>query len=85
MADRLVAKRFFNKQQTLLEGQRLKDAGLVEDFWILYLPYAAEVERFSSPAQAKTAMAQSEETYLQGSGENWRLLRGAFVSPDAAL
>ena len=44
---RLVVGEFFNWDAAYREGQRMHDSGQVKEFFVVYLPYAAELNSFA--------------------------------------
>ena len=86
---RLVVGEFSNWDAAYREGQRMQDSGQLKEFFVVYLPYAAELDSFAEFDLADQAIAglgdKSYFCYVQSqSVDAYRVLAGAFETDEEA-
>jgi capsular exopolysaccharide synthesis family protein len=86
---RLVVGEFSNWDAAYREGQRMQDSGQLKEFFVVYLPYAAELYSFAEFDIADQAIAglgdKSYFCYVQSqSVDAYRVLAGAFETDEEA-
>jgi capsular exopolysaccharide synthesis family protein len=86
---RLMVGSFTSWEGAEAHAQQLQASGVVEEFTVLYLPYAIELERSTNVETARQAvhawLARGESAYVQDmAGGTYRVLAGAFASQGEA-
>ena len=83
--ERLLVGSFDSSETSLRHGEGLVNRGLADDFVVVELPFALELERFSSVLLAVAAIERSaaggrNRYWQQRPGGGGRVLAGAFES-----